>query len=76
MTTRATEVIRLSNGDTMTLAEALDTGRVELRQGVSRKTGRATYTAWEAPDFEVGWTVGRTLYESRTGQRITARKAE
>jgi len=72
--TKASDRIQLSNGDVMTLAEAIDAGRVELRALPSSKTGKPSYTAWEAPDFNVGWEVGKTFYESCKGLPISAKR--
>lgn len=65
---KASTRIELSTGEVMTLAEALDSGRLRLRQGVNGKTGNPTYTAWDDKNG-VGWDVGKTLYLSRTGAK-------
>lgn len=70
-TTRAQDEIRLSNGDVMTLAQALDSGRVFLkttegfgRGGRLRGEVIELYIAKEV-DGDLIWQVGKTFYESR-----------
>lgn len=66
MRTKAQELIRLPTGEVMTLAAALDSGRVILRESVNAKTGNIGYVAWVVGGDQ-GWDVGKTLYLSRQG---------
>ena len=78
---KASERIRLSTGQVMTLGEALDAGFLVLKETTSYSRtkedsrGRALamthYTAREkSGDFY--WEIGRTLYESRSGLPVSA----
>ncbi len=67
--TRASDMIRLPDGDEMTLGSALGAGRVCLRTSEVRgrnSTIRIAYFARDASNA-VSWEIGRTLYESRMG---------
>lgn len=70
--TKIKDNIRLPDGRVMTLGEALDSGVAKLRESTHYDRRRedsqgrplqvVTYTAWVG---DVGWEVGKTLYESR-----------
>ena len=75
--TKSSDRIRLTNGDVMTLGDALDRGYVLLRKQEDRGRGHRSsdivvhYFAREAPgngrSGDVSWEIGKTLYESRSG---------
>ena len=74
MRVKAKDQIQLSNGDRMTLGEALDRGLVHVWQGkaITRKIRGerrevACYIAWERDKDgdAVSWSIGQKLYESR-----------
>jgi hypothetical protein len=77
MKTKAGDRIKLSNGETMTLGEALDVGLVQPVEwrSYSRKRedsrGRpleiVQYVAREVGGDGLYWEIGKTLFESRTG---------
>lgn len=76
MKTRAKDKVRLSSGETMTLGEALDSGKLRLEECVRYSSkredsqGRAlkiTYYIAREPGGNLFWDVGETLYRSRTG---------
>lgn len=65
---QASERIRLSDGDEMTMAEAIDGGRVTLRPELVRgRNGgdpRTVYVAVETSG-DLCWEIGKMLYDSR-----------
>ncbi len=67
---KAEETVRLSNGDVMTLGEALDKGRLKVRRVANyqgpRGPTREAYFADE-PGTMLGFEISRYLYQSREG---------
>ena len=78
--TKIKDNIRLPDGRVMSLGEALDSGIAKLRESTHydprREDSRGrplqvtTYNAWVG---DVGWEVGKTLYESRMGAAVGVR---
>ena len=81
MKTKATDRIRLSDGRTMTLGEALDGGLVEPLEWSSYSRTRedsagrplkvVQHVAREVGGEHLYWEIGKTLFESRTGESIS-----
>ena len=72
---RAQDRIQLSDGTVMSLAAALDTGRVGIRRW---ETPRPHYTAWErcanGTWGDVGWDIGATLAHARLGLPVPMKR--
>lgn len=67
MKTKGKDRIRLPDGSETTLAEALDAGRLILRE--DRYYDPPRYFAVD-PGWTVSWEVGKTLFLSRTKQPL------
>lgn len=78
---KATERIRLRDGSTSTIGEALDAGVLVLRKTdrmYSSRSPSGMRTAYfaEYPDTQEGWEISPGLYKSRTGEAIVPQKDE
>ncbi len=70
MRTRAKDRIKLSDGNVMTLGEALDDGRVILKQDsgkryLAEEVGRGVY-----------WDIGQKLFESRSKKAVPPKQPD
>lgn len=67
MKTKGKDLIKLSNGSTMTLKEALDSDLLTLKE--ERYYDPPRYFARERHE-SVSWEISKTMYLSRTGQPL------
>jgi hypothetical protein len=78
--TKASERIRLVNGDVMTLGDAVTLGRVRFYVGgdngglylPEKLPPSVRPRAWMVRDGDSLWVVSRSFFESRTGLPISA----
>lgn len=72
MATKASDLIRLSNGDVMTLAQALDAGRMVVAPNPCQgPRGGVAYTADEVGTNKC-FTIGKKLWQTRLDKAAQA----